>query len=411
MKHEINFKIEKSNTISLQWPKKFNHIPNEVFTRSDIYEEELKRIFYGPEWIGIAHTSEIPKKGDFKTVSVGKVPLLITRDIEDNLHVFYNACSHRSNQLVTASSGNKSDFQCPYHRWRFNTKGDLIFCPNRTADEYSPGFSRNNFPLRQPRMAIVHGVIFVTMSSETPPIEIWLEGYTDHLAHIFGGDGRLKLLGYHKMRFKANWKVYRDNDLYHPGLLHTAFRLLDWQGGKGRQFANNRGHWGHTGDISSTPKGADALLKDPSLLKYKGTNSASLRTFPVYSATRHLDVINTRYLNPCGVNETEIHWAYFGRADDDEAFARHRVRQASNVFGTCGLVTMEDAAVFHRIQIGSETPGLAIFQKGVKDEYSLPQGIKGDNSILYEYEQNDESGNLPGWEYYRQIMGFERGLK
>lgn len=400
--------LRNASAVSLKWPAKLNHIPNEVFVRPDVYEEELRRIFYGPQWIGLAHACEIPNKGDFKTVSVGRVPLLITRDMEGELRVFYNACSHRANQLETAASGNKAEFQCPYHRWRFNAKGELIFCPNRTADEYAPGFSRDKFPLRQPRMALVHGVIFVTLSAETPPIEVWLEGYIDHLAQIFGGDGRLKLLGYHKLRFKANWKVYRDNDGYHPGLLHTAFRLLDWQGGKGRQFANNRGHWRHVSDLSSTPKGANTLLKDPSVLAHRGTKSASLRTFPVYSATRHMDVINTRFLNPCSVDETEIHWAYFCRADDDEEFVRHRVRQASNVFGACGMVTMEDAAVFHRIQIGSNTPGPAIYQRGVRDEYALPQGVKGEHTVLYEYEQNDEAGNLPGWEYYRQVMGFAR---
>jgi hypothetical protein len=63
------------------------------------------------------------------------------------------------------------------------------------------------------------------------------------------------------------------------------------------------------------------------------------------------------------------------------------------------MVSMEDAAVFHRLHIGSGTPGNAIFQKGVTDEYVMPTV----------FGQSDESSNLPGWEYYRTVMGFGRG--
>ena len=59
---------------------------------------------------------------------------------------------------------------------------------------------------------------------------------------------------------------------------------------------------------------------------------------------------------------------------------------------------MEDASVFSRIDKGNKTPGNAVFQKGVEDEYKLSFTVK----------QNDESGNLPRWEHYRKIMGFER---
>ena len=62
------------------------------------------------------------------------------------------------------------------------------------------------------------------------------------------------------------------------------------------------------------------------------------------------------------------------------------------------MVSMEDAAVFHRLHTGSYTPGNAIFQKGVSDEFEMPT----------EFAQNDESSNLPGWEYYRRVMGYDK---
>jgi phenylpropionate dioxygenase-like ring-hydroxylating dioxygenase large terminal subunit len=381
------------------WPAKATQVPKEIFIREDVYEEELRRIFRGPEWYPIAHSSEIPNKGDFLTRYVGDVPLLVARDQDGEPHVFYNACSHRGAQVETQTSGNKSHFQCPYHRWTFDGQGKLIRCPLNPGD--SVGFSREKYPLARPRMATVHGLFFVTLSDAAPSLEVFLDGYEDKLANVMGGDGRLKLIGYHKLLLNANWKTYHDNDAWHAPLLHTAFRLLNWQGGKGRQFANDRGHRGFESSLS-VPAG-QTLLSDGSLIEYKGgadlsKGSCSLHLFPLFAAVKHLNTIGLRFVNPSGVDQTELNFAYFGREDDDEEMLKHRVRQSSNLLGPCGMVSMEDAAVFQRLHIGSHTPGMQIFQKGVKDEYAMPT----------EFSQNDESVNILSWEYYRRVMGFEK---
>ena len=383
------------------WPAKANHVPKEIFVRPDVFEEELRRIYYGSEWLLIAHEGEIPNKGDFKTTRVGRVPLLITRDSEGEIHVFFNTCSHRGTQVETAATGNKLKFSCPYHRWTFNAKGELVGCPNRPGD-YPADFARENYPLARPRLAIVHGLIMVTFSADTPPIDVYLEGLHDQIAEVLAGDGRLRLLGYQKVVFKANWKTFSDNDTYHAGLLHTAFRMLNWRGGKGSQVANARGHRTYAGELS-LPE-SQHRLKDAPLIEYKGggdlkRGSVSVRFFPISGMTKHLDSIGIRFANPLSVDQTEVHYTYFAHVDDDEEMIRHRVRQASNLLGPCGMVSMEDAAVFHRVHIGSSTPGDAIFQKGVTDEYVIPT----------EFGQNDESSNLPGWEYYRKVMGYDKG--
>jgi anthranilate 1,2-dioxygenase large subunit len=385
------------------WPAKTTQVPKEIFIREDIYQEELKRIFRGPEWFPVAHASEVPNKGDFKTCLVGEVPLLVTRDQDGEVHVFYNACSHRGVQLETRAFGNRRLFECPYHRWSFSAKGELVGCPLRPGD--SVGFDKANYPLSEPRVAILHGLVFVTMSEEAPSLEEFLGGYEDKLVNVMGGDGRLRLLGYHKLMLNANWKTYHDNDAWHAPLLHTAFRLLNWQGGKGLQFANARGHRGFESQLSAVNDGR-TLLSDTTLIKYRGgelneKGSCSLHLFPLFSAVKHLDTIGLRFVNPCGVDHTELVFAYFGREEDDEEMTAHRVRQSSNLLGPCGMVSMEDAAVFHRMHIGSRTPGMQTFQKGVKDEYAMP----------VEFSQNDEAPNILSWEYYREVMGFEKGSR
>lgn len=384
---------------SIVWPAKLNRIPTEVFVHPDLFEEELRRIFYGNEWIPIAHTGEIPNKGDFKTCNVGRIPLLVTRDAEDKVRVFLNACTHRANQIETAPSGNRLEFECPYHRWLFNVDGRLLGGPFKPGD-FTPDFTREKYALRQPRTEIVHGLVMVTFGENTPPISEYLDGLTELMADCMGGDGRLRLIGYQKVIYKANWKFYTDNDAYHAPLLHSAFRLLNWQGGKGGTIANNRGHRAATNQLK--PLSANSFLKDPSLIEYRGGDlskgSLTVRLFPIAAMVKHMDSIGIRFANPISTNETEVYYGYYSREDDDEEMVRHRVRQSSNLLGPCGLVSMEDAAVFHRLHIGSNAPGEAVFLKGVQDEYALPEV----------FGQNDESGNIPAWLHYRDLMGFER---
>jgi len=382
------------------WPRAINRVPKSVFVRQDLFEDELKNIFYGNEWILVGHDSEVPQRGDFKTCAVGRVPLIMNRDLDGNVNVFYNSCSHRATQVETCSRGNRKTFECPYHRWAFDSRGQLVGTPNRPG-HYPDAFCRADYPLSRPKTAIVHGLVLVSLGDNPPPIEEYVQGWKDQVAEVMGGDGKLRLLGYQKVIFKANWKTFVDNDNYHAGLLHAAFRMLNWQGGKGAQTADARGHRGYVSELS-LPKTV-TMLKDPSIIEHMGTTdlsraSCSVRFFPMSGLTRHLDAINIRFGNAIDVDRTEVAYAYFARTDDSPEMLRQRIRQSSNLLGPCGMVSMEDAAIFHRLQIGSHTPGDSVFQMGVKDELTMPT----------QFGQSDESSNLPMWERYRELMGFDR---
>ena len=382
---------------AFRWPAKTNHVPKEIFDRPDIYQLELERFFYGPEWHPVATVSEVPKPGDFKTFNLAEVPLLVVHGEDGQVRVFYNACTHRGTLLETKFCGHRTEFECPYHRWLFDSTGALRGAPG--TDEFSPSFRMEDFGLQQLRSEIFAGLVFVTMSDHTPALEPWLGRIAPAVDMALSG-GRLDLLGYQKVVYDTNWKAYVDNDGYHPPLLHSAFKLLGWQGGVGKQYGTENGHMVIEAELK-VPKD-NGFLNDPSLIEFRGrdtTGSMALVINPITVITRHLDMINVRLAFPRAVNKTEVHYLYFSQQGDDEEMARHRLRQSANMLGPCGMVSMEDAATFHRIHIGNHTPGNAIFQKGVHDEHS----------IWYDFKQNDESGNLPRWEYYRQVMGFERG--
>ena len=213
------------------------------------------------------------------------------------------------------------------------------------------------------------------------------------------GDGRLRLLGAQKVRYQTNWKEWNDNEGYHAPLLHAAFRLMKWGGGGGYSVQTER-HNALDAEISEAD--ANGFLADPTLLKFlREPSGRTLRStvvplFPLSTVVRHLNIINIRYAIPRGEHETEIHFTYFAHADDDEALVRHRVRQASNLIGPSGLISLEDGAAFNRQHLGSSAPGTVEFQRGVGETPPQPG----------RFEQNDEAPNLVKWAYYRKVMGF-----
>lgn len=379
------------------WPADVTDIPKEVFVDPDLFEQELKAIFYGPYWHPVAHEAEIPNPGDFKTFDLGRVPLLIARGSDNEVRVFINACPHRGNQVETAPCGNKKGFECPYHRWSFRNTGDLLNSPG--SEDFSPKFSPEKYGLKRVKTENIFGLIHVTLSDDAPDIHQYLDRGLKTLQVQIGHEAGLKLLGYQKVQYASNWKAYMDNDGYHAPLLHTGFRLLGWQSGGGAQYFTP-----YTAGAESQlkPGKSAGVLNDESLIEFKDANweagSAVCGIFPITILVKHLDTISIRFAIPRGVECTEVHYAYFAKNDDSDEMVEHRVRQASNLLGPCGMISMEDAAIFQRIQIGSHSPGVATFQKGVKDL----------RKVSTEFYQNDETPNIPRWEVYREIMGFRR---
>ena len=93
-----------------------------VFTDPECLEEERRRIF-DKCWIYVGHESEVPHAGDYRSRNVAGRPMILVRGDDSVVRVLLNTCTHRGAMVCRQKSGNAKTFQCPYHAWTFNTRG------------------------------------------------------------------------------------------------------------------------------------------------------------------------------------------------------------------------------------------------------------------------------------------------
>ncbi len=250
--------------------------PKEVFSDPDVYREELTRIFYGPYWHPIAHRAELAERNAFRTRWLADVPLLMVRDGDDRIRVFVNSCAHRGGTLLEQRrcGGVAERFECPYHRWIFNNDGRFAGAPRRM--QFRPDFREEDYGLRELHVVEAWGgLIFVSMAAQPPPFDDYLGDSADPLRDCMVDDGGdLTLLGYQTVVFQSNWKkTYIDNDPYHAPLLHSAFKLLNWQGGSGNVLVSEP--YGHMSILyDAQPYVDNGFLADPSVVTRMGGMTA-----------------------------------------------------------------------------------------------------------------------------------------
>ena len=112
-----------------------------VFTDPECLAEERRRVF-DKCWIYVGHESEVPHAGDYRSRNVAGRPMILVRGDDSAVRVLLNTCTHRGSMVCRQKSGNAKTFQCPYHAWTYNSRGQLVGVPGE--DSYSEAFKRED---------------------------------------------------------------------------------------------------------------------------------------------------------------------------------------------------------------------------------------------------------------------------
>jgi phenylpropionate dioxygenase-like ring-hydroxylating dioxygenase large terminal subunit len=384
------------------WPTSdCSRVPFRIYTDEALYEREQKELFRGPIWNFVGVEAEIPNAGDYKTTSVGDTPVVVVRDHDGSINCVVNRCAHRGATLAFDGCGNKTDFTCVYHNWRYDLKGKLqsVAFQNgvRRVGGMPEDFDMCQHNLTTLRVETICGIIFATYSQETPPLREWLgTRMVEHMERTFSRP--IEILGTCSQILHNNWKLYIENvkDSYHASLLHTFFTTfklnrLTMDGGV---FTENNGgnHISWSKRETDRAEGTsyekagelramkdDFTLADPSLLAVwgefeDGITHAIQGIFPTFVVQQVQNSLALRLLVPRGVNECELFWIMIGYADDTPEERSMRLKQ-SNLVGPAGLVSMEDGIIGELVQraVKRDTDKNAVLEMGgrnVEDQQS-----------------------------------------
>ncbi|HTW86923.1 MAG TPA: aromatic ring-hydroxylating dioxygenase subunit alpha [Candidatus Binataceae bacterium] len=210
-----------------------------AFTDPGCLEEERRRIF-DKCWIYAGHESEVPHAGDFRSRSVAGRPIILARGDDNVVRVLLNTCTHRGAMVCRQKSGNAKTFQCPYHAWTYNVRGQLVGVPGE--DSYSEAFKREDMRLAAPpKMDNYRGFIFVCFDRAAQSLYDYLAGAREYLDLVADQSetGMKVIAGQQAYSARANWKLLMENsyDGYHG--LPTHQRYFTFLADTGIQLQGN----------------------------------------------------------------------------------------------------------------------------------------------------------------------------
>jgi phenylpropionate dioxygenase-like ring-hydroxylating dioxygenase large terminal subunit len=403
------------------WPgDTLARVPYWVYQDPENYQAELRRIFEGPVWNYVCLESDIEKPGEFRTTFVGEMPVIVVRGEHGEIHAFENRCAHRGALIALEDAGTAKRFQCIYHAWTYNLRGDLVTIAFEKGAHgrggMPEGFCKDEHGPRKLRTTTLNGLVFASLSDATPPIEQYLgEQVLARVRRVLRKP--MRVLGRFVQVLPNNWKLYAENvkDTYHASLLHAffgTFRLSRFTQGGGVLVSPDGAHHASTtidraDDRTSTAYRDQGIrsehdgyrLADLSLLDSvdefgDGIKLQILTIFPSFVLQQIQNCLAVRQILPKGLDSMELRWTYFGFADDDLAMQRRRLKQ-SNLVGPAGYVSMADGCVGGFVQRGAAAAGNEVSVVNMGGDEAESQDTRATEASVRGF-----------WKAYRRYMGY-----
>ncbi|HGF8722030.1 Rieske 2Fe-2S domain-containing protein [Klebsiella pneumoniae] len=360
-----------------------NHIyrcHRSIFTDPQLFEFEMKHIFEG-NWVFLAHESQIPQPGDYYTLTLGRQPVIITRDKKNELHALINSCAHRGAMLCRRKTGNKNSFTCPFHGWTFSNNGKLLKAKDESTGGYPPSFKQDGSHDLQklPRFQSYRGFLFGSLKADVQPLEAYL-GETCKIIDLIvdqAPEGLEVLKGSSSYVYEGNWKLGAENgaDGYHVSVVHWNYastmsrrnyeaegtHAVDangWSKSLGGGYGFDNGHmllWTRALNPEVRPVYAHRERLQAEFGERRADQMVNeTRNLCLYPNVYLMDQFSTqiRVIRPIAVDKTEVTiWCFAPKGESDQARAL-RIRQYEDFFNVSGMGTPDDLEEFSACQRG-----------------------------------------------------------
>ncbi|HVJ92528.1 MAG TPA: aromatic ring-hydroxylating dioxygenase subunit alpha [Labilithrix sp.] len=196
-------------------------LPARAFHDDDVFAFEQAAIF-GHSWICVGRVDEVALPGQWLRETVAGEPILVVRGPDLRLRAFYDVCRHRGASLVARTAcGRRARLECPYHGWTYELDGRLARAPFAPAS-----FERRRHSLREARVDLWRGFVFVRLDEHAPPLAEWLAETPPWLTEdVLASLRRGQRTTYD---VDANWKLLVDNfqESHHFTRVHRALEAL-----------------------------------------------------------------------------------------------------------------------------------------------------------------------------------------
>lgn len=406
-------------------------VRTEAYTDPEVFRLEMKRVFE-KTWVFVAHTSEIPKPGDYKTAYVGLQPVIVVRSFSGEINVLVNRCVHRGAVLCREAKGNASQFNCPYHGWAYTNDGKLVAVTHKNElGGYSADFKQPEGLFKLPKVEFYRGFIFASFNADAPPL-------VQHLGRArLLLDRRLNLSPVGEIalrsepfvgRYKGNWKFQAENivDDYHFLFVHKAFVELQ------SKYGDSTGNFGlhpggnsaemrkvrYRGNAWGCPQGhgildaplasLDAQFNGPFADHYKALQEKHGAEELAWIAGRGIGSIfpnlgtihqQIRTWRPIAPDLTEVTIYPYELVGAPEAFNEGMLHSQERFYGPAGHGAADDMEMFalnHEGLAGNAVDWL-IFERGVDTDEVLANGeCQG--------KPSSEACQRGFWRQWKQLM-------
>jgi choline monooxygenase len=244
-------------------------LPSAFYKDPAIYAQVIERIFARSwQFVGDLEPVKVPGAVFPFTLLEGSLdePMVITRDMADEVHVLSNVCTHRGMQVVEGA-GNERYLRCRYHGRRFGLDGCFQHMPEfqEVCGFPSPA---DNLP------RVPNGLLGKFLFAGVQPAM----SFEDYIAPVVDRVGWMpfKHFTYSPARsreymVRANWALYIDNYLegFHIPFIHADLNAaLDYENYTTEHFS-----WGNL-QLAVSKGGEDVFDLPPSSPDYGKAISA-----------------------------------------------------------------------------------------------------------------------------------------
>ncbi|MEY4711346.1 MAG: hypothetical protein RIS88_796 [Pseudomonadota bacterium] len=206
-----------------------DRVHRDLYIHPEIFALEQEH-FFANTWNYVGHDSQIPKVGDYLTVTIAGRPLIVVRHTDDSVRVMMNRCAHKGSRLVSEPCGHTGKFfRCPYHAWTFKTDGSLLAIPMKNGYEGTDFASCEG---AQGLATIKHvrlyrGFIFVKINDVGQSFEAYFGESLSSIDNMAdrSPEGKLEVAGgCFRYVHDCNWKLFVENlnDTMHPMVVHES---------------------------------------------------------------------------------------------------------------------------------------------------------------------------------------------